>query len=140
MKVYEHLTGITSRFTETIPAGVTAERFLPLLKVNWDLIVADGDTDQDVADSLFVDDIAPGPPMEAVWGNWQTRAEGIISGLTTGYTVQDFWQAWTFGDTQAVRNDANRAMVSGPGGVGRGWVIVTGTVHQHEGDGTSVDF
>ncbi len=140
MKVYEHATGVNSRFTETIVAGLTTERFLPLLKVSWDLIVADTDTDQDVADSLFVDDIRPGPQVETVWGNWQDRAEGIISGLTTGYTVADFWSAWTNGDTQAVRNDTNRAMVSGPGGIGRGWDIVAGTVHQHEGDGTSVDF
>ena len=103
------------------------------------MVVAATDTDQDVADSLFVDDIASGPSVETVWGNWQTRAEGIISGLTTGYTVQDFWSVWTFGDTQAVRNDANRAMVSGPGGIGRGWDIVAGTVHQHEGDGTTTD-
>lgn len=145
MKVYEHATRITSRFTETVAAGVTAERFLPLLKASWDLIVADGDTDQDVADSLFVDDIQPGPRTATVWGNWQARAEGIIAGLTTGYTVADFWAGWTMGDTQAVRSDANRAMVSGPGGIGRGWVIVTkaidgiGSVHQHEGDGTNTD-
>lgn len=139
MKVYEPVTRVNSRFTETVAAGLTAERPLRLLKVSWDLIVDDTDTDQDVADSLFVDDIAPGPGVETVWGNWQTRAEGIISGLTTGYTVADFWAAWTGGDTQAVRNDANRAMVSGPGGIGRGWTIVPGTVHQHEGDGTTTD-
>ncbi len=140
MKVYDQTTRVNSRFTETVAAGLTAERFLPLLKVSWDLIVADTDTDQDVADSLFIDDIKPGGGVETVWGNWQDRAESIISGLATGYTVNDFRAAWTGGDTQAVRNDANRAMVSGPGGIGRGWVIVAGTVHQHEGDGTSVDF
>lgn len=139
MKVYEPATRINSRFTETVATGLTAERLLPLLKVSWDLIVADTDIDQDVADSLFLDDIAPGPSTETVWGNWQTRAEGIISGLTTGYTVSDFWSAWTFGDTQAVRNDAQRAMVSGPGGMGRGWTIVPGSVHQHEGDGSNTD-
>ena len=140
MKVYDRATRVNSRFVETVTAGLTAERFVPLLKVSWDLTVADTDIDQDVADSLFVDDIRPGPATETVWGNWQTRAEGIIAGLTTGYTVADFRAAWTGGDTQAVRNDANRAMVSGPGGIGRGWTIVAGTVHQHEGDGTSVDF
>ncbi len=140
MKVYDRTTRVNSRFVETVAAGLTAERFLPLLKMSWDLTVADTDTDQDVADSLFVDDIRPGPQTETVWSNWQARAEGIISGLTTGYTVADFRAAWTVGDTQAVRNDANRAMVSGPGGIGRGWTIVAGTVHQHEGDGTSADF
>ena len=139
MKVYEPATKVNTRFVETVAAGLTAERFLPLLKVSWDLIVDDTDTDQDVADSLFVDDIQPGPTVTTVWSAWQVRAEGIISGLTTGYTVQDFWSAWTGGDTQAVRNDANRAMVSGPGGIGRGWVIVAGSVHQHEGDGTTLD-
>jgi hypothetical protein len=137
MKVYEPLTKVNSRFVETIPAGLTVERPLPLLKVVWDLVVADSDTDQDVADSLFVDDIKPGPQTETVWGNWQTRAEGIISGLSTGYTVADFWSAWTRGDTEAVRNDSQRAMVSGPGGIGRGWTI--SNVHQHEGDGTNTD-
>ena len=139
MKVSEQATGIQSRFTETVAAGVTAERFLPLLKVVWDLIVADTDVDQDVADALFVDDIKAGPATETVWGNWQTRAEGIITGLVTGYTVADFWAAWTMGDTQAVRNDTQRALVSGPGGIGRGWAIVAGSVHQHEGDGTNTD-
>ena len=66
-------------------------------------------------------------------------AEGIVAGLTPGYTVADFWADWTFGDTQAVRNDANRALVSGPGGIGRGWEVVVGTLHQHEGDGTNTD-
>lgn len=139
MKVYEPAALSNSRFIETVVAGLTTERFLPLLKVSWDLIVDDLDTDQDVADSLFVDDIAPGPSTETVWGNWQIRAEGIIGGLTTGYTVADFWSAWTNGDTQAVRNDANRAMVSGPGGIGRGWTVVAGSIHQHEGDGTVFD-
>ena len=128
-----------SRFDHVVPAGVTAEVPLRLLKVVFNLIVEDSDTDQDVDDALFIDDIKPGPGIETVWGNWQTRAEGIISGLTTGYTVADFWSAWTNGDTQAVRNDTSRAMVSGPGGIGRGWTIVAGTVHQHEGDGTNTD-
>jgi hypothetical protein len=139
MKVYEPATRVNTRFVETIPAGLTVERFLPLLKVVWDLVVADSDTDQDVADSLFVDDIKPGGQTETVWGNWQDRAEGIIAGLATGYTVADFRSAWTRGDTEAVRNDSQRAMVSGPGGIGRGWTIVAGSVHQHEGDGTNTD-
>ncbi len=137
MKVYEPATGVQSRLFETVAAGLTVERPLPLLKAVFDLIVADLDTDQGVADSLFVDDIRPGPQSETVWGNWQTRAEGIIAGLTSGYTVADFWAAWTGGDTQAVRNDVQRALVSGPGGIGRGWTI-TG-FHQHEGDGTVTD-
>ncbi len=123
-----------SRFEHVVPAGVTAETPLQLLKVVFDLTVEDTDTDQDVDDALFVDDIQPGPSTATVWGNWQEVAEGIISGLSPGYTVDDFWAAWTMGDTQAVRNDANRALVSGPGGIGRGWTI-TG-FHQHEGDRT----
>ena len=134
MRVHEHATRTHSQFTETSAAGLTVERPLLLLKVVFDLIVADTDTDQDVADSLFVDDIRPGPQSETVWSSWQERAEGIISGLSTGYTELDFWAVWTHGDTQAMRNDAQRAMISGPGGIGRGWTITF--VHQHEGDGT----
>ena len=137
MKVHEPATGVQSRIFETVTAGLTAERPLPLLKVVFGLVVADTDTDQDVADSLFVDDIQPGPTVSTVWGNWQARAEGILAGLASGYDVEDFWAAWTGGDTQAVRNDAQRAMVSGPGGIGRGWTITD--FHQHEGDGTVLE-
>ena len=135
-KVDEFATGTQSRFEHVVPAGVTAEMPLPMLKIVFDLIVEDSDTDQDVDDALFVDDIKPGGGVETVWGNWQLRAEGIITGLSPGYTVEDFWAAWTLGDTQAVRNDAQRALESGPGGIGRGWTI-TG-FHQHEGDGLTV--
>ncbi len=126
-----------SRFEHLVPAGVTAETPLQLLKVVFDLTVEDSDTDQFVDDALFLDDIQPGPSVSTVWGNWQERAEGIITGLSPGYTVEDFWAAWTMGDTQAVRNDAQRALVSGPGGIGRGWTITS--FHQHEGDGTNTD-
>lgn len=132
MKVYESATKANSRFTETVAAGLTAERFLPLLKVAWELVVDDSDTDQDVADSLFVDDIRPG---ETVWSRWQDRAEGIISGLTTGYTVADFWAAWSKKNTKDVRNDTQQAMITQ-----RGWSIVAGSVHQHEGNGISKDY
>ena len=133
-KVDEPTAGTHSRFEHVVPAGVTAETSVQLLKLVFGLIVEDTDTDQDVDDALFIDDIKPGPAVETVWGNWQVRAEGIITGLDPGYTVDDFWAAWTMGDTQAVRNDAQRALVSGPGGIGRGWTITS--LHQHEGDGT----
>ena len=126
-----------SKFNHVIPAGVTAETPLQLLKVVFGLTVEDTDTNADVDTALFVDDIQPGPSTATVWGNWQIRAEGIITGLDPGYTADDFWAAWTMGDTQAVRNDAQRALVSGPGGIGRGWTI-TG-FHQHEGDGTVME-
>ncbi len=126
-----------SRFEHLVPAGVAAETPLQLLKVVFELTVEDSDTGQDVDDALFLDDIQPGPSTATVWGNWQLIAEGIITGLDPGYTVDDFWAAWTMGDTQAVRNDANRALVSGPGGIGRGWTITS--VHQHEGDGTVLE-
>ncbi len=136
-KVDEFATGARSRFKHLVPAGVTAETPLRLLKVVFTLTVEDTDTDQDVDDSLFVDDIRPGPQTETVWGNWKARAEGIITGLDPGYTETDFFAAWTQGDTQAMRQDAQRALETGPGGIGRGWTI-TG-FHQHEGDGTEVD-
>ena len=128
----------SSHFRHVIPAGVTADPPVQLLKVVFGLTVEDSDTDQDVDTALFIDDIHPSPGQtETVWGNWQITAEGIITGLSPGYTVDDFWAAWTQGDTQGVRNDANRALVSGPGGIGRGWTI-TG-FHQHEGDGTVLE-
>ncbi len=128
-------TGVgDSDFDHVIPAGVTAETPVQLLKVVFGLTVEDSDTDQDVDDALFEDDIQPGPSVATVWGNWQATAEGIITGLDPGYTADDFTAAWTRGDTEGVRNDAHRALVSGPGGIGRGWIVTS--VHQHEGDGT----
>ncbi len=137
VKVFEKATRFTSRFEHIVAAGVTATTSLVLLKVVFDLTVEDTDTDQDVDTALFVDDIRPGPQVESAWFQWQELAEGIIDGLDPGYTALDFKQAWTFGDTQAVRNSFNRALVAGPGGIGRGWTIAN--VHQHEGDGTNTD-
>ncbi len=119
-----------------VAAGVTATADLVLLKVVFDLVLDDGDLDSDVDDALFLDDIQPGPQIRTAWGNWVILAEGIIDGLDPGYTEYDFRAAWTGGDTQAVRNDFNRALVAGPGGIGRGWTVVAGSIHQHEGDGT----
>ena len=127
-----------SHFEHEVPAGVTAETSLELLKVVFDLTVEDSDLDSFVDDALFKDDIHPAPGTEeTVWGNWQTLAEGIITGLPAGPTEFDFWAAWTMGNTQAVRNDAQRALVSGPGGIGRGWTITR--FHQHEGGGTVLE-
>ncbi len=126
-----------SHFEHLVPAGVTAEIPLQLLKLSFDLTVEDSDLDSDVDDALFLDDITPAPSVRAVqtvWSEWQLRAEGIITSLSPDYTAEDFWAAWTMGDTQALRNDLNRALVSGPGGIGRGWTIMF--FHQHEGDGT----
>lgn len=123
-----------SRFEHTVAAGVTAEVPLSLLKVSFDLVVGDADTDQDVDDALFVDDIRPGPQTETVIGNWIEKAEDIISGLDIGYGVDDFWAMWRRQDTNAVRADARRALVTQ-----RGWAINVGSVHQHEGDGTTTD-
>ena len=128
-----------SRFEHDVPAGVTADVPLVLLKVVFDLVVEDSDLDSDVDDALFLDDIQPGPQTLTAWEDWQNIAEGIINSLAPSYTVVDFQQAWTGGDTQAVRNSFQRALVAGPGGIGRGWDIVDGTVHQHEGDGTNTD-
>ena len=115
-----------------IVSSVTAVTPLVLLKLVFDVVVADTDTDQDIDDALFVDDIRSGPQTETVWGNWQGLAESIISGLAPGYTADDFWAAWSIQDTNAVRQDARRALVTQ-----RGWTIVS--VHQHEGDGTVLD-
>ncbi len=123
-----------TRFVHSAVAGVTVTTELRLLKIVFELVVDDTDTDQDIDDALVLDDIRPGPQSETVVGNWQATAEGIIAGLPEGFTEADFRAAWTEGDTQAMRNDANRALVAGPGGIGRGWTITT--MHQHEGDDT----
>ncbi len=134
MKVYEPATKVNSRFVHTVPAGVTAETPLMLLKLVFDVVVGDADTAQDVDDALFVDDIKPGQQTATVWGNWADRAEGIISGLASGYTVGDFWGDWSKQDTSKVRNDARKALVQQ-----RGWTVPVGSIHQHEGDGTNTD-
>lgn len=131
VKVHDPATRATSRFAHVVPAGVTVEVPLRLLKVSFDLIVDDADTDQDVDDALFVDDIKPGAQTETVWSNWQELAETKIVGLGVGYVLADFWAAWGPSDTSAVRSDARRALVTQ-----RGWTIPAGSVHQHEGDGT----
>jgi hypothetical protein len=132
VKVYEHATRTTNRFLHTIPAGVIASTPLRELKISFDLEVADTDTDSDVDDALFVDDIKPGPQTATVWGNWQTRAESVISGLSDPYTLADYWADWSKQDTAKTRTDARRALVTQ-----RGWTV--SNVHQHEGDGTNTD-
>jgi hypothetical protein len=134
VKVYEHATGVNSRFLHSVPAGVTVTTPLHELKVSFDLVVADTDTDQDVDDALFIDDIKPGAQIGTVWSEWQGRAETIISGLAPGFTLIDYWSEWKKSDTAKTRNDARRALVTQ-----RGWTIVAGSVHQHEGDGTNTD-
>lgn len=127
LDVTDRATRATSHFEHVVAAGVTAERPLDLLKVVVGLVVADTDTDQDVDDAMFVDDIRPGPQAETVWGNWQSLAESIIGALTGGYTERDFWLAWRPQDTSSMRSDARRALVTQ-----RGWTVTF--VHQHEGD------
>ncbi len=134
VKVMDFDTRTAAAFVHTIPAGIEATADLAELKLGFNLVVADTDTDQDVDDALFVDDIQPGPSIATVWSEWQARAEAILAGLTAPYTLEDYWTAWTDGDTQATRNDMNRALVSGPGGIGRGWTVTA--IHQHEPDGT----
>lgn len=132
VRVYEHATGNTSRFVHTILAGVIATSPLRELKVVLDVTVDDTDTDQDVDDALFVDDIKPGPSTETVIGNWIERAEAVVAGLTEPYTLGDYWADWSKQDTAKTRNDVAKALVSQ-----RGWDVTF--VHQHEGDGTNTD-
>ncbi len=134
VKVYEPSTRVNSRFTHVVPAGVAAALPLVLLKIVFDLIVDDTDIDQDVDDSLFVDDIQPGPGTATVWSNWRDNAEAIIDGLDPGYTQAAFYAEWSKPDTASMRADARRAMQ-----IQRGWTIPGDSVHQHEGDGTNTD-
>jgi hypothetical protein len=132
VKVYEPAIGVSSLFIHDIPAGITATTPLRELKLSFDLTVDDTDTDQDVDDALFLDDIKPGPQSATVWSNWQDRAEAIIAGLADPYTIADYWAAWSQQDTAKTRQDARRALVTQ-----RGWAVTS--VHQHEGDGTNTD-
>lgn len=117
------------QYVET--SGVTATTPLSLLKISFDLTIGDTDTAQDVANMLYVDDVRPGPQVESVWFRWRETAEGIIGSLSPGYTNKDFWAAWSNQNTAKVRNDMRSAIS------GRGWTVDVGTLHWHEGDGTS---
>ena len=131
-KVRDTATGATSRFEHPETAGVTSERPLLLLKLVFDMTVPDGTLDPEIDAALYTLDIRPGPQTETVWGNWQALAEGIIAGLTAGYTENEFWAEWRKQDTNAVRTDARRALIT----LQTGWSIDVGSIHQHEGDGT----
>jgi len=132
VNVYEHATRVTSRFTHTVAAGLTATTDLRELKYGFDLTVGDTDTDQDVDDALFLDDIKNGPGVETVIGNWQERAENNIAGLSDPYTLADYWAGWSQQDTAKTRSDGRTALITG-----RGWTVTF--FHQHEGDGTNTD-
>lgn len=119
-------------FNHVEVAGVTAYTPLILLKIGFDLTVADTDTEQDIDDALYLDDIQPGPQVQTVWGNWRDLAETIITGMTEPYTDLDFRAEWRPQDTNAVRQDANQALVNQ-----RGWSITN--LHWHEGDQTVHD-
>lgn len=127
-------TGVKTTIFYTTAAGLTAERPLTSPRLSFDLVVGDADTEQDVVDALTLDDIKPGGGFETVFGNWIAIAEGHISVLSTGYTRDDFWAEWTKQNTSAIRSDARRALVTQ-----RGWTVVAGSVHQHEGDGTTTE-
>lgn len=132
VKVYEHATRITSRFEHSVPAGITVTEPVRLLKISFDMVVEDTDTDQDVDDALFVDDIKPGPQTETVWEAWQDRAE--TNWTASDGTQADYYAQWSKPETNQMRNDARKALITQ-----RGWTIDVGSVHQHEGDGTNTD-
>lgn len=133
VKIYEPLTRVNSRFEHTIPAGVTADVPLVLLKLNYDLIVGDADSDADVDTAHFVDTASGGPTNgETLWETWQILAESTLNSLTAPYTQTDYYAEWSKQDTQRVRQAGNRILVNG-----RGWTVLN--VHQHEGDGTTTD-
>lgn len=126
------------KFKPDIPAGVTAEIPLPLLKMAFDLITDHTGTDdfdtvvaQDVYDAIFVDDIQPGGGYETVWSNWQEQAEATIEAMSSPHTRQDFWSRWTKQAIQSVRDDARRALITQ-----RGWTVPVGEFYQRLGDGS----
>ncbi len=122
--------------TFSLPAGVSSAFPLVLLKVNFDLVVGDADTAQDVLNALTIDDIKAGQQIETVATNWIERAEIAINGLPLGFTAVDFQAAQSKQDTSKMRGDARKAMGD------RGWTEApdaVGSVHQHEGDGSNTD-
>ncbi len=121
--------------TFSLPAGVSSALPLELLKIVFNVVVGDTDTAQDVLAALTVDDIHPSPQVtETVASNWVGRAENDIDGLPPGFTAEDFKAAQSKQDTSRMRADTEKALVDG-----RGWEVVTGSVHQHEGDGSATD-
>jgi hypothetical protein len=135
VKVFDQDTRTNTRFEHVVPAAVTAEVPLRLLKVSWDMTVADSDSDADVDDALFVDTASGGPTNgETLWETWQGLADPKIAGLTSPYTAADFFAEWSQQDTARIRNAARRILING-----RGWTVVSGTVHQHEGDHSNTD-
>jgi hypothetical protein len=122
-----------AELTFSLPADVTTAVPLVLLKIVFDAVVGDSDTAQDVLDALTVDDIKPGPQIATVATNWIERAENDINGLSPGFTAEDFKAAQSKQDTSKMRSDAKGALED------RGWTIVPGSIHQHEGDGTNTD-
>ncbi len=131
VKVFDQQTGIVSRFVH-IGSGVAAEVSLIGLKYVFDLIVPAEVTDQDIDNALYMDDIEPG---KSAWAKAGAMINTIIGGLPGGYDQAMFWAGHTKPATAAARADIDKALV-----IQRGWVIVAGSMHQHEGDGTSVDF
>ncbi len=134
VKVTDRDTGEAIRPVHTETAGVVAEIPVSLLKIVWDMQIDDGNDLQFVVDALLSDDIQPGGQFETVWGNWRDIAEGILAGLTSPYTNIDFREGWSKPNTNSMRQDANRALVTQ-----RGWLIDVGSIHQHEGDETNTD-
>ncbi len=120
--------------TFSVAAGVSSDLSLELLKIVFNVIVGDTDTAQDVLDALTADDIQPGGQFRTVASNWVERAENNIDGMPPGFTAEDFRAAQSKQDTSRMRADTEKALVDG-----RGWEVVIGSVHQHEGDGTVTD-
>jgi hypothetical protein len=121
--------GAHSRFRHTVPAGVTAEVPLMMLKLAFDLTVPDTTAHADVDTALFTDLIDRGKDKnKTVWQVWQQLAEDILTGLTD-YTWREYLAEWSTNDTQRVRNAAKNTLITQ-----RGWVVTD--VHQHEGDGS----
>jgi hypothetical protein len=136
--IYDQDTAVTTYVEDTLPSSETAEVPLVLLKWGADIVTTAPDTDQDVLDAFTVDDVKPGGQAQTVFEAWVEEADPIVAGLGTGYTLEDFWAAWLPSNTAQLRNAADIALRSGPGGLGRGWA--TPWVFQHEADGTHTEW
>lgn len=128
--VYDKDLRVRSKFKYVFPASVSSPVPIRLLKVAFDMIVDDTDTDQMVADAFVYEDIRSGPQVETVIGNWIGLAETQIQGLGDPWTYNDFVAAWTPNEVNAVIGDV-RTLIKNR------WTIPVGEIHYHSSEGSA---
>jgi hypothetical protein len=137
VKVTDQDTAESHTITGTFTAGVTHDQDLSLYKLVVEVTTTHTTETieqkaQDVFDALTVDDIEQKPGVQTVFGNWQERAEAVISGLAAGARNGALWTGFGNPDRSKTRNDARSALTA------RGWTFVA--LHEHQDEDTvSID-